>query len=134
MTLEKIEVGQRVSERVGLDQEKLDRFVAFSGDAAAAHTDDAFARKLGFPRRIVHGFLVSSVFSRLLGMRLPGERSVIQQLRINFRKPVFPGDEIEAAVEVTKVVPSVRVVVLALTAERDGETILDGTAQCIFPS
>ena len=53
-----------------------------------------FAIQLGFKDRVVHGFLISSIFSAILGNELPGKHSVIRNINLNFINPLYSNDEI----------------------------------------
>lgn len=45
--------------------------------------------------------LVSSLFSTIMGMHLPGPQSIYMQQSLNFRAPVYVGDLVTAEVVVT---------------------------------
>jgi acyl dehydratase len=112
----------------------LDAFMRVSKDYAPAHCDTAHARTLGFREPIVHGFCTSLPFSRLMGMYLPGPSTVIQSLEFRFKKEVYVGDRITYRVAVSRLSAAVGAVRLLLSVKRDdGEVVLEGTAQCVFP-
>ena len=75
----------------------IDRFAELSGDRFAAHLDDEYARRLGFPRRIAHGLLVLSVADGLKNQS-PVKLDAIASLGwdMSFRAPVLAGDEVSA--------------------------------------
>ena len=64
-----------------------DAFSELSGDDAPLHTDETFARAHGFDGRVVHGALVVSLLSRVVGTRFPGPRSLWLKCDISFRNP-----------------------------------------------
>ena len=131
--LEDLAEGQSVQEDVTITEESLEAFAALSGDRAPVHLDPAHARTMGFPDRIVHGFLVALPYSRLLGMRLPGGNTVIQKLGIDMLAPVRPGEVLTYSVVVQRIVPSVRAVILSLSATNaDGDVVSRGSATCVF--
>jgi len=66
-----------------------DAFGELSGDDAPLHTDEEFARAHGFEGRLVHGALVVSLLSRVVGTRFPGPRSVWLKCDISFRNPCY---------------------------------------------
>lgn len=133
LAFSEIAEGDGVTQAATFDQVALDRFIELARDSAAHHTDDAFARGHGLDGKVVHGLLLASRFSRLLGMYLPGENSVIQTLNLNYRAPVAVGQELIYSVSVTRVVPAVSAVLLDLAiGEPDGETVfVTGASQCI---
>lgn len=54
-------------------------FAALSGDENPLHLDEAFARNTRFGRPIVHGMLVASLISAVLGQQLPRARNDLPQ-------------------------------------------------------
>lgn len=110
----------------------LDAFARLSGDRAAVHFDPAFATTRGFPGRIVHGLLISSRFSRLMGMFLPGEESVILSLTLQYRRPIAVDTPVRFRIELERLVESVGAVVLKLSATSHGEVAAEGRAQCVL--
>ncbi|NEX83904.1 MaoC family dehydratase [Aeromonas rivipollensis] len=96
-----LEVGQkaRLSKRFGAAE--VTAFAALSEDFNPLHLDPAFAATTAFERPIVHGMLLASLFSGLLGQQLPGKGSIYLGQSLSFKLPVFVGDEVTAEVEVT---------------------------------
>ena len=70
------------------------------------------------------------MYSRLIGMYLPGDGSVIQGINFKFKKPVYKRDVIEFKVTVVRLMPAIRVVRVILEAFRFGELVISGDAQC----
>jgi acyl dehydratase len=59
---------------------------------------------------------------------------VIQSLEFRFKKEVYVGDRITYRVAVSRLSAAVGAVRLLLSVKRDdGEVVLEGTAQCVFP-
>ena len=95
-----LEVGQkaRLSKRFGAAE--VAAFAALSEDFNPLHLDPDFAATTVFERPIVHGMLLASLFSGLLGQQLPGKGSIYLGQSLSFKLPVFVGDEVTAEVEV----------------------------------
>ena len=102
-------------------------FVALSGDDNPIHLDAVAAQAAGFEREVVHGVLVTSLISRLLGTRLPGPGTILLGQELRYRRPVYPGDRLTATVEVTSVREDKPVIVLKTWVEGT-EVVLDGEA------
>jgi len=64
------------------------------GDYNPMHRDKKFGRKSPFGKNIVHGMLLTSLFSTLVGMYCPGQRCLYVSQSANFRQPVYFGDEL----------------------------------------
>lgn len=130
-----LKVGMSAQRRFRFCADVVDRFAALVEDRAPVHCDAAFAAGLGFKDRIAHGFLVSSVFSGLLGQSLPGPRSVINSVSVKLHAPVYPGEELLFRVSVKQLAEAVRAVVLDLSADGCcGAVVVRGTATCSFPA
>jgi len=108
----------------------VDRFVALSGDSSPIHVSDDAARQQGFERRVVHGMLLGSLVSALVGVELPGERGVIQEVQMSFRQPCYVGDEVGIQVMVSEFFESVQTMVLKVKIVRtDGVTLATGAVR-----
>jgi acyl dehydratase len=106
-------------------------FARLSGDDNPIHLDDEAARAAGFTGVIVHGALVTSLISRLLGTRLPGPGTIYLGQETRFRSPVYPGDRLTAHVEVVSVREDKPVIVLRTWIEA-ADTVVDGQATVLF--
>ena len=107
--------------------DEIDAFAKLSGDRNPVHFDDAFAKRIGFERRIAHGAVTTALLSAVLGMDLPGPGSVFLEQRIRFLKPGYPGETITAALEVVRVREDKPIVTLAASVTNDaGMRVADG--------
>lgn len=123
--------GQRHQQTVTLDDGKVTQFVSLTGDCAAVHTDGDTARAMGYEDRIVHGLLVASHFSGVLGQHLPGQDYVIHSLNFGFRQPVYVGDTVDLVATVDSVNEALGAVQVKLSVRRDGAEVMTGTARCV---
>jgi len=122
-------VGDKVSVTKAFTQEEVERYAELSLDANPLHLDAAYAEGTVFGRRIVHGMLVASLFSGLLGNDLPGEGSIYLGQTLRFTAPVHAGDEVTATVEVTHIREDKPIVTLSTTCVNDeGTVVIDGEA------
>jgi 3-hydroxybutyryl-CoA dehydratase len=126
------EIHAFVQQDVIFSEEDVRLFAAVVADSAAVHFDSAFAQAQGYERPIVHGLLVASRFSRLMGMFLPGESSVIQSVQLNYRRPVYADTTVRYRVRVDRVVEAVGAIILILTATCADEIVCEGKAQCVL--
>ena len=81
-------------------QEDVNTFSTICGDNNPLHINPEYAQTTMFKGPIVHGILVSSLFSTLFGRRIKGSIYVSQSLE--FKRPVYVGDRIKAHMEVIK--------------------------------
>ena len=100
MSTQPLAVGQkaRLTKRFG--PAEVAAFAGLSEDFNPLHLDPDFAATTVFERPIVHGMLLASLFSGLLGQQLPGKGSIYLGQSLGFKLPVFVGDEVTAEVEI----------------------------------
>lgn len=89
---EQLEVGMQESFQVTVTEEMLGQFGLITGDFNPLHTDEQFAKQKGYEGKVVYGMLTASFLSALAGMYLPGQRSLIHRVEVEFPKPVYVGD------------------------------------------
>ena len=87
-------------------------FAEVSGDHNRIHVDDEYARATRFGRRIAHGALLMAFVSKGLGMDLPGPGAVYLSQTLEFKAPVYVGDEVEVVLRVIEVELASRVLVI----------------------
>ena len=127
---EPIAVGGRASLEHTFSVEDVAAFARLSGDVNPIHLDADVAVRAGFGRQVVHGMLVASLISRLLGTRLPGPGTILLAQQLTYRRPVLVGDVVRATVEVLSVREDKPVVVLRTVVETD-DVAIDGEATVI---
>jgi acyl dehydratase len=127
--IDRYRVGDRATARRRFGDDEVRRFAELSGDFNELHVDDEYARRSRFRRRVVHGMLTASLFSRLIGMELPGRGTIYMQQTLRFTAPVFVDDEVEAVVEVVAIDQERRRMTLSTMARKaDGTQVIVGEA------
>ena len=87
-TYDEIAIGDEASFGVRVDEAMVRSFAEFSGDRNPLHMDEHYARHTAPGRRIAHGMIVGALFSRLVGMHLPGKYSLYLSQTLRFRNPI----------------------------------------------
>jgi len=129
-----IVIGAKASRTKTFTDDDLRGFAQVSGDHNPLHLDDAYAAQTQFGRRLVHGMLTASLISAALANDLPGEGTVYLSQSLQFKAPVFIGDTITAALEVTAYRPDRGIVTLATTCvNQQGTIVLQGEAVVLAP-
>ena len=82
-----LHIGQKAEFLEIISESRVQEFAKLSGDYNPHHIDDAFAKQTRFGKRICHGMLLASFFSRLTGMYLPGKGSLYLSQSLNFLSP-----------------------------------------------
>lgn len=133
-TFDELHLGDTDSITRLVGHDDIDLFAAVSGDENPAHLDAAFAKTGLFGHVVAHGMWTAALVSAVLGTRLPGPGTIYLGQDLLFLKPVAPGDTITATVTVKEKQPQKRIVLLdTVCTNRDGETVLKGTATVIAP-
>ena len=97
-----IQIGDSASIERVICLKDIETFSNLTGDKNPLHVDQSFAERSKFGSRVAHGMLTSSFISTLIGVTLPGEGSIITNISLDFRKPVFIDDSLRTTIEVTK--------------------------------
>lgn len=87
-----INIGMEEGFEFNITEDMLSKFKDITGDINPLHNDLEFARENHFDEKVVYGMLTSSFFSTLAGVYLPGKYSLIHNVEIIFKKPVFVSD------------------------------------------
>ncbi len=88
-SIKELEIGHEESFVFELDERKVKQFLMITNDINPLHNDLEFAREKGYSEKVVYGMLTASALSTLAGVYLPGEKSLIHSVEVNFVKPVF---------------------------------------------
>ena len=131
---EDISVGMEASVAKTITNDDVRIFAALSGDVNPVHLDDDFAAGTIFKRRIAHGFLTGSLFSTVLGTKLPGPGCIYVSQNIQFKAPVKAGDTVTARATITEIIPEKRRVVLKTTCSIGEKVVIDGEAVALVPN
>ncbi len=106
LTAQMLEVGMRHRKRLAFDRSQVQQYCELSGDHNAIHRD-AEAARLRFPGArdmVVPGGLIQISVTGIFGSEFPGDGCLgLTFVPERFKKPVFPGDEIDVEVVVTRI-------------------------------
>ncbi len=131
-TFENILLGQKKTFSEKIDDSIVESFAKISGDFNPLHMDEEYAINTNFGRRVCHGMLLASFFSRLVGMYLPGKNSLYFSQSLNFRNPCFIEDLVTIEGEVIEKKSSLKLITMKTTIHnQSGKCIIDGVAKVI---
>ena len=124
-----LKVGDRASLRKAFTEEEVFHFAEISTDKNPLHLDEEFGAASIFGERIVHGMLVASLFTGLIGMELPGQGSIYLGQTLAFKAPVAIGEQVTASVEIIKIRADKPIVTLrTVCMNAKGVVAIDGEA------
>lgn len=104
-------------------------FAKLSGDFNPLHVDAEFGSKSKFKNNIIHGMLAASLFSTLVGMHCPGEKSLYMSQTLNFRQPVYYDDIVTVKGTVIRKNDSIKMITLKTEILRNEKVAIDGEAK-----
>jgi acyl dehydratase len=129
---EDIEINDEIKFNVKITEEMIDNFAALSGDYNPMHTNQEYASNTDFGKKICHGMLLASFFSRLVGMYIPGKKALYFSQSLNFRNPCFINDEVTIIGIVIEKKSSTKMIKLKTIIKNFKEQlIVDGEAKVI---
>lgn len=124
-----IKIGDKASLSKVFTEDDVIQFAKISKDMNPIHLDKEFAASYIFGQRIVHGMLVASLFSGLLGKEIPGEGAIYLRQDLIFKAPVLIGEEVTASVEVKHIREDKHILTLqTVCTNYKGDVVIEGEA------
>ena len=106
----------------------IDNFAKLSGDYNAIHFDDKKAVEYGFKARIAHGMIAGAMISKVIASKLPGDGSIYLNQMLNFKAPIYVGDEIKVGIKIIKLKLAKRIVELETNVHKKEKVVVTWTA------
>ena len=132
-TFDSINIGINHEFKITITEKIVSDFSVISGDFNPLHIDENYAAKTKFKKRICHGMLLASFFSRLVGMYLPGESALYFSQSLNFISPCFINDKIVVKGEIIDKNHSTKIITVKTSIiNQKNELILDGEAKVMM--
>lgn len=129
---DEIMLGVKTKFTVQINESTINEFARISGDHNPLHIDEQYAAKTQFGKRVCHGMLLASFFSRLVGMYMPGKNALYFSQTLNFQTPCFVGDKVTIEGEVIDKSQSTRIITIKTTAHNQvDKCLVDGIAKVI---
>lgn len=106
-------------------------FINISGDLNPVHSDEEYAQKTIFKKRVVPGMLTASLISGVLGTKLPGEGTIYLEQNLKFIKPVYINDIITTEVEIENIEGKI-ITILTKCYNQKNELLISGQAKVLY--
>ena len=101
--MDKIQQGQTFEMDFSFTQDKVVAFAEVTGDKNPIHIDAGYAENTIYKKPIMHGYLGGSVFSKIFGNHFPGEGTVYLNQKLEFRRPMYAGENYKAVLRVLEI-------------------------------
>ena len=132
--LNNLHVGQKTEFTETITESMIQEFAKLSGDYNPHHIDEEYAKKTKYEKRICHGMLLASLFSKLTAMYLPGQGSLYISQTLNFVSPAFIDDVVTVSGEITKISSSTGIVrVKTEITNMNNNLLVSGEAKVLIP-
>lgn len=125
-----LKIGMRTASVIKATEEKINAIAAVSGDYNPIHVDEEYACRGIFGKKIAHGLFCLAEVSRLIGMDLPGEGSILVEESVHYNKPVYVGEAIEVSVEIQEITKEKSLFLMVFSCQNENkEVVMNGTAK-----
>ena len=132
--LDNLHVGQKAEFTETITESMIQEFAKLSGDYNPHHIDEEYAKKTKYEKRICHGMLLASLFSKLTAMYLPGQGSLYISQTLNFVSPAFIDDVVTVSGEITKISSSTGIIrVKTEITNMNNNLLVSGEAKVLIP-
>ena len=117
-------------ESIEITEELVEKFAEITGDKNPIHMDGKYAESTIFGKRIAHGMLVASYFSKIIANVYPGEGSIYVSQSLQFIKPCYIGETLMYVINLIKKDKN-KYFIKTETFNKNKELILTGEALII---
>lgn len=125
-------IGQYFEKSLKVTEELGSKFADISYDYNPIHLDDDFANKSRFGEKIVHGMLIGSYFSGIIGNEFPGRGSIYINQELIFKRPVHYDTLITLKIEIIDINVEKHHVMLSTQCRDNDNLLVDGKAKVLF--
>ena len=132
-SITEMQIGQTSEVNRTFSGEDIDLFSTLSGDINPVHLNEEFAKTTMFGGRIVHGALLSSIFSTIFANKLPGPGCIYLKSESKFLKPVYLNEPVNFKVEIIDILAEKKRVIFKTTAVFRNQECIVGTAELYIP-
>ena len=131
-TYNEIKIGLKKEFSVKITESLVNDFAKISGDYSPIHMDIEYASTTSFKKRVVHGMLLASFFSRVDGMYLPGKHALYFSQTLKFVNPCFIDDLVTVKSEVIEKSDSTQIITInSQIINESGQILVKGLGKVL---
>ncbi|MCL4134346.1 UNVERIFIED_CONTAM: hypothetical protein GTU68_059333 [Idotea baltica] len=126
-----IKIGDTFEQTFQYTQADVEIFAEVSNDKNPIHLDEEYAAQTSFGKRIIHGMLSASIFSKVLAMDFPGEGTIYLHQSLDFKRAMFVDQEYLVKLTVLEIVERRHTAEIQtqVFSQENGKIMLDGKAR-----
>ena len=132
-TIENFYIGQIKEFKKYISIEDVIKFSELSGDRNPIHIDENYANTSRDKKRLVHGTLILSYFSKIYGMIFPGNGCTIAEQNVIYKKPVYVDKTFRLVVEIISIDEKKRNLLFKNTCYDDEKILVVGNTRVFLP-
>ena len=130
-----LNIGDSCERKHQVSEQDLILFAKASGDANPIHLDEEYAATTQFKQRIAHGMFSGGLISAALASDLPGPGTVYLGQDLQFKRPVYIGDQLTVKLTISELDDKKPFVTLeCLVINQDDKPVVTGTAKVMAPT
>ena len=126
---DEINVGDMFEFKRNLSIEDVENYAKLTEYFNPLHCDEKYAKSTQFKSRIVHGMLVGSLFSTLVGMICPGKKNLYLAQSLNFKNPIYPNSELIVRGTVKSKSDTIKIIIINTEILVNGNVVINGEAK-----
>ena len=132
LTFEQIRIGYNKEFQVVITESLVNDFAKITGDFSPIHINENFAKSKKFKGRVVHGMLLASFLSQMVGMYLPGKHAIYLSQSLEFHNPCFINDKITISSVITDKSEATKIIKInSEIINEKNDILLNGTGKII---
>ena len=128
-----LRLGDKAEHKFVVDAAAMGLFQSLSHDRSRIHCDPDFARSRGYKDVIVYGGIMLAHLSHVLGQMLPGALATSTKWTINYRGPLYVGEEATLNIAVTHVSRATGIVECKFRIASREQPVATGNTQSVVP-
>lgn len=132
--MNRFNIGDSVSVSKIISDETVRKYADVSDDHNPIHLDDESAKNSIFGRRVVHGMLVASYISSVIGSEFPGAGSIYMSQSLRFEAPVYIDDTISITVTIVDISDRGNATLETLVKNQEDKIVISGEALVKLPT
>lgn len=102
--------GQTFESKFQVTENVYRGFIEIFRDKNPLHTDEDFAKSKNFRGRVMHGNILNGFLSYFIGECLPLKNVIIHSQEIQYKNPVYLGDQLNFTAEISDIFESVNAI------------------------